>query len=54
MVSTQPAPGLSRVLLPGELEASTRAGRLTDGIPVAERTWEQPKETGGSLGVTIN
>jgi len=53
MTSTPPAPGFSRVLLPGEPEASTRAERLQDGVPVAERTWEQLHETAGALGVTI-
>ncbi|MGE3269014.1 MAG: Ldh family oxidoreductase [Chloroflexota bacterium] len=54
MTSTPPAPGFSRVLLPGEPEASTRAERLKDGIPVAERTWEQIQETASGLGVSIS
>ncbi|MCC7368129.1 MAG: Ldh family oxidoreductase [Chloroflexi bacterium] len=53
MTATPPAPGFSRVLLPGEPEASTRAERLQEGIPVAERTWEQLEETAGGLGVSI-
>jgi hydroxycarboxylate dehydrogenase B len=54
MTSTPAAPGVARVLLPGEPEASTRAERLADGIPVAERTWEQLEETASGLGVSIN
>lgn len=53
MTSTPPAPGFARVLLPGEPEASTRAERLADGIPVAERTWDQLEETASGLGVNI-
>jgi hydroxycarboxylate dehydrogenase B len=54
MTSTPPAPGFSRVLLPGEPESSTRADRLKNGIPVAERTWEQLHETASGLGAAIS
>jgi uncharacterized oxidoreductase len=38
--SSPPAPGLTEVLVPGELEARTRRQRLRDGIPVEAATWE--------------
>jgi uncharacterized oxidoreductase len=36
--STEPADG-GRVLVPGEIEATTRAERLRDGIPLSDITW---------------
>lgn len=53
LTSVPPAPGFERVLLPGEPEASTRAERLREGIPVAERTWEQLEATARDLGVSV-
>ena len=39
------------ILVPGELEARTKAARLKDGIEIAEVTWGQIVETCQSLGV---
>jgi uncharacterized oxidoreductase len=36
--NTEPADG-GRVLVPGEIEATTRAERLRDGIPLSDITW---------------
>jgi LDH2 family malate/lactate/ureidoglycolate dehydrogenase len=54
MESNVPAKGFSKVLVPGQPEASTREDRQKNGIPVAERTWEQLQETGKALGVTVD
>ena len=48
-----PSPGFSRVMMPGEPEASTREARLRDGVPVPERTWEAIEQTAKEQGVTI-
>jgi LDH2 family malate/lactate/ureidoglycolate dehydrogenase len=53
MSSTPPAKGFERVLVPGEPESSTREDRQKNGVPVAERTWEQIQETAKSVGVTV-
>ena len=39
------------ILMPGELEARTRARRLREGIEIDETTWGQIVATGQSLGV---
>ena len=44
------APG-GEVLLPGEIEQRTRAGRLRDGLPVDAETWRQICATAAALGV---
>jgi uncharacterized oxidoreductase len=38
--ATPTAPGVSAILTPGELEATTRRQRLRDGIPVEASIWE--------------
>ena len=53
LTSVAPAKGFARVMLPGEPEASTREDRKKNGIPVAERTWEQINATARDLGVTV-
>ena len=37
----EPAVGFDEVLLPGDLEARSLAARTRDGIPLADRTWEE-------------
>jgi LDH2 family malate/lactate/ureidoglycolate dehydrogenase len=54
LTSVPPARGFSGVLVPGTPEASTRETRLREGIPVAERTWEQLQETASGLGISID
>ncbi|MFN0072724.1 MAG: Ldh family oxidoreductase [Chloroflexota bacterium] len=41
ITSTPTAPGVERVLLPGERSAAVRAQRLREGIPIPDTTWEQ-------------
>lgn len=48
-----PAEGFDRVLLPGEPEVENRARRVTEGIPVPERTWEDLMTLAEKLGVGI-
>lgn len=47
------APGFDEVLVPGDLEARTRAVRQRDGIPMPDDTWDVLTELAGSLGVSI-
>jgi LDH2 family malate/lactate/ureidoglycolate dehydrogenase len=46
-----PAPGFAEVLVPGDLEARTRALRLREGIPIPEDLWGRLRELAASLGV---
>ena len=47
-----PAPGFQEVLVPGDLEARTRAIRQRDGIPVPRKLWDEIMNLGRSLGIT--
>jgi LDH2 family malate/lactate/ureidoglycolate dehydrogenase len=49
----KPASGVEEVLIPGEPEARSREERLKDGVPVADRTWEQIVEGGKSVGLDV-
>jgi len=48
-----PARGFSEVLVPGDPERRSKEERLTNGIPVAEATWNAIVAAGKSLGVTV-
>jgi uncharacterized oxidoreductase len=52
--SVPPAPGFTEVLIPGDLEARTRADRERDGVPIPDPLWERLKQTADSLGLNIN
>jgi len=39
--SSTPAKGFSEVLLPGEPESRSRQHRLTEGIPIPKKTWQE-------------
>ncbi len=39
--ASKPAPGVERVVLPGQLEAETRKRSATDGVRLEESVWEQ-------------
>jgi uncharacterized oxidoreductase len=51
--SSPPVPGQTEVLVPGELEARTRAKRLADGIPVEAATWKALREIADRLHVEV-
>jgi uncharacterized oxidoreductase len=51
--ATRPADGFDEVLLPGEPELAIREIRLRDGIPVAERTWDELTGIAAELGVEV-
>ena len=51
--SVPPAPGFDEVLVPGDLEASARAARQRDGIPIPDHTWQAICEAAQSLGVDV-
>lgn len=48
----QAAEGFDRVQMPGEPEVENRARRVTEGIPVPDRTWEELVAMAQELGVT--
>ena len=48
-----PAPKFDEVLVPGDLEARTRAVRQRDGIPVPNDVWASLTELAASLDVSI-
>ena len=47
------APGVERVLLPGQPELLTAERRRRDGIPIAEATWREVLDVASELGVAI-
>lgn len=49
--SSEPAPGTSEVLVPGEPEARSEAARRVSGIPVEDETWGQIEVIAAELGV---
>jgi uncharacterized oxidoreductase len=49
--SSEPAPGVSEVLVPGEPEARSEATRRAGGIPVEDETWRQIEEIAAELNV---
>ncbi len=52
VTSSEPAPGVPAVMVPGEPEARSTAERLATGIPVEGETWGQIEELAAELGVT--
>jgi uncharacterized oxidoreductase len=48
---TRPADSAAPVLLPGEPEATRRAERLSDGVPLPQDTWANIIGTAKRLGV---
>ena len=53
MKSSPPAPGVSEVLVPGELEFRTMRKRRHEGIPVDQATLEALREHGRRLNVEV-
>ena len=51
--ATRTAPGVDKVLLPGEPERRMTRQRLEKGIPVDETTWTQLTEWAGTLNVPV-
>lgn len=51
MKSTPVAQGYEEVLVAGDPEWRTEAGRLRNGIPVDEGNWKELCETAAELGV---
>jgi len=45
--SSKKAPGVTRILLPGDPELMTREKRLQEGIPINEKLWQQLTEMKG-------
>jgi uncharacterized oxidoreductase len=49
--ATSPIDADRPVLVPGDVEAATRAARLRDGVPLEAETWAAILATGELLGV---
>jgi uncharacterized oxidoreductase len=48
---TRPAAGTTEVLVPGEVEARTRAERLKDGVPLPDDVWATIVAAARSVGI---
>lgn len=51
--SSPTVPGVSEVLVPGELEHRTREKREENGIEIPESIWNELKQAAGKLGVEV-
>lgn len=51
--SSRRAPGVEEILLPGEPEYRTMQRRQTEGIPIAEATWEATRAAAARVGVEV-
>lgn len=51
VAAAKPAPGVARVLVPGEPERIARAERLANGVPIPQDAWEAIKATARRFGV---
>ena len=49
--ASPPAKGGEPVLLPGEIERTTRAKRIADGIPIDDTTWSDLLAAAASVGM---
>jgi uncharacterized oxidoreductase len=54
MKNSRKAPGVSEILLPGEIEQRRRVERQNAGISVADETWRQIQALAGKLGVKLD
>ena len=52
ITANPPADGVAEVLLPGEAEARSRLRRLAEGVPIADRTWNDLQTLAAELGVS--
>ena len=50
---SQPAPGVHRVMVPGEPERMTKANRVEKGIPIPERSWDEVCRAAQEWGVEL-
>jgi uncharacterized oxidoreductase len=51
--SCRTSPGVSEILLPGELEVRRRVQREKEGVPIPDETWRQLSALAERLGVTL-
>ena len=47
------APGVTEILVPGEMEWKTRAQRVQTGLDLPDATWERIVESGAKHGLTV-
>jgi uncharacterized oxidoreductase len=51
--SSRTAPGVSEILLPGEIEARRATQRAAEGVSIPDETWRQINELAGKLKVSL-
>ena len=51
--SSRTAPGVTEILLPGEIEERRAADRAANGVSIPDETWRQIGELAGKLGVSL-
>ena len=51
--SSRTAPGVSEILLPGEIEARRATQRTAEGVSIPDETWRQINELAGKLKVSL-
>ena len=51
--SARKAPGVSEILMPGEIEAQRQAARRAEGVTIPEETWGQIRQLADKLGVLL-
>jgi uncharacterized oxidoreductase len=51
VLACSPAKPEEKVLAPGDKEATTRADRLANGVPLQPDTWESIRQVARRLGV---
>lgn len=49
--ASPPAPGVERVMVPGEPEQKSKADRMANGIPVDDQTWQEMLEAAAKVGL---
>ncbi len=49
--SSRLAPGVDRIVVPGEPEEIEREKRVREGIPISDPAWREITETGERYGV---
>ncbi len=52
--SSRTLPGVSEILLPGEIEVRRQRQREADGVNLPDETWRQIQETAAKLGVVVS
>ncbi len=52
--SSRTMPGVSEILLPGEIENRRQKQRVADGVTIPDETWRQIQETAAKVGTSLD